>query len=119
MAKIIFIDEKEAIRRLYLEELEDWGHKMIILKNHVGLLGVIKTQKPDIVILGVRPIGYDWQKMLMAIHELYPNLLIIFNTSLIDLWEEAVKLGAKACFDKSADLTHLKEIIDKIMAARK
>jgi DNA-binding NtrC family response regulator len=118
MAKILLIDSEEYVRLLYQEELNDVGHWVITMASPFELFEKIEEEKPDIIMLGVRLLDYSWSEVISDVREHYPDLPIIFSTSLTELWNKALMRGVTACFEKSSNLDRLKEIIDEIMAKR-
>jgi len=112
--KIIVLERIENVALLYHDEFEELGHKVVLLKQGEKLLGTIKKEYPQALILGIKIPGFGPFDLLEQVRAAFPNLPIIFNTSLLECWEEANARGADFYFAKTSDLTNLKEIIEMI-----
>jgi len=99
---------------LYHDEFEDLGHKVILLNQGEKLLETVKKEYPQALILGIKIAGFGPYELLEQVRAAFPKLPIIFNTSVLELWEDAKIRGADFYFAKTSDLTNLKEILEKI-----
>jgi DNA-binding NtrC family response regulator len=119
--KILVIERDLLLRRLYQEELSEWGYEPIVLSRGDQLLKSIAGNKPQVVILGVKISGYENEplKLLEQIKDSFPDLPVIFNTSLGELWPQARAKGADFYSHKTSDLTELKEMIETAITTRK
>ncbi len=95
------VERDEPVRRLYEEEMKEWGYEVIVLSGGHELLTFIAREKPQVVILGVRIPGYDSFKLLEEMKDSFPDLPVIFNTSLCELWPHALARGADFCSQRA------------------
>ena len=83
MTKILIVEDKEGISETMAALLEAKGYEVI---GHVGLgkeaLDILSRERPDIVILDILLPDMDSKDLYNKAKMLYPNLKILFITSL-------------------------------------
>lgn len=116
MVNIMVVDSEEHIRLLYGEELRDAGYSSVVLvETPFKLMERIASEKPDIIIIGVRLTGFDPWVVLADIRENFPHTEIIFNTSREEYWPLAREMGVRHFACKSFDLSDLFKEIGSII----
>ena len=112
--KIIMVEREKLLGYSYTIHLKQVGHEVIYLGQGQDLLPTIEREKPGAIILGIKITGYGYFELLEQVKAAYPQLPVIFSTSLTDLWVEAQDKGADFFDDKSGDLSNIKEIIERL-----
>jgi two-component system response regulator (stage 0 sporulation protein F) len=111
MAKILIVDDEEHIRFLYSEELADEGYDVITKDSGEGLLELIESEKPDLVILDIKMVDYNGLDLLQDIRNKYYDLPVILCTAYDTFKEDMKSIAADFYVIKSFDLTELKNKI--------
>lgn len=108
MNKILIVDDEEAIRLLYEEELTGEGYEVITSNGIEGLLEVIHRKKPDLVVLEINMKELSGAEILQEIRKAYHNLPIILCTAYPALKCDANSLAADCIMSKRSDFGELK-----------
>jgi two-component system response regulator (stage 0 sporulation protein F) len=111
MAKILIVDDEEHIRFLYSEELADEGYEVITADSGDGLLELIESGKPDLVILDIKMVDYNGLDLLQDIRNKYYDMPVILCTAYDTFKEDMKSIAADFYVIKSFDLTELKNKI--------
>src|SRR2546425_13123421 len=53
MATILVVEERPVNRRLWLTLLQDRGHRLLEAADSEGALRIVRTEKPDLVLVDV------------------------------------------------------------------
>ena len=69
MAKVLVIDDEQAIRALIAAILEDEGHTVVQARDGFQGLDLLEREQPDIVILDIMMPGIDGYETLRRIRE--------------------------------------------------
>ena len=54
MKRILVVDDDEAIRILYAEELADEGYEVITNDGQSQIMTIIKEKEPDVIVMDIR-----------------------------------------------------------------
>ena len=111
--KILIVDDDEHIQRLYKEELEDEGYKVIIAGTGKEALELFEKENPDIVTLDILMPDIDGISLLRKMKEKQPKIPIIMSTA-YDYRDDFAVWASEAYIVKSADLNELKKVIKKL-----
>ncbi len=114
MPKILVVDDQEHIRRLYSEELKEAGYDVTTAEGGYKLLEKIEEEKPDLVILDIKMVGYNGLDILQDIRDHFYDLPVILSTAYDSFRDDIKSISADFFVVKSFDLTELK---DKIVVA--
>jgi DNA-binding response OmpR family regulator len=117
MAKILIVDDEEHIRLLYAEELTDAGYEAITAENGHRLLERIEDEKPDLVVLDIKMVGYNGLDLLQEIRNRFYNLPVVMCTAYDTFKEDMKSIAADFYVIKSFDLTELKNKIAMALVA--
>ncbi len=116
MAKILLIEDEEAVREMLLDELSVQGHDMSEAANGAEGLKKFLEDTPDLVLCdrampGMS--GYDVLACLRADHPQYDTIPFVFLTALTDPRDKGAvdHLGAADYIEKPVDF---KVLIKKI-----
>ncbi len=111
MIKILIVDDDYAIRLLYEEELIDEGYCVSTTHDFKNLMDIIRTYRPDIVVLGIVMDQYDGLDILQDIRNNFYEMPVILCSSYCSFKHDLRSLAADYYVTKSADLTELKSKI--------
>jgi len=109
--KILVIDGEESHCRLYKEELEDDGYKVLTATTWPKGMDLFRKEIPDLVTVDVCMSDCEERIRLMGqMKEISPGVPIILLTS-YDNGGDFEESFADACVLKSSDLSELKSTI--------
>jgi DNA-binding response OmpR family regulator len=111
MAKILIVDDEQHIRYLYSEELTEAGYEVTTAENGFKLLDRIEEEKPDLVVLDIKMVGYNGLDLLQEIRNKFYDLPVILCTAYDTFKEDMKSIAADHYVIKSFDLTELKNRI--------
>lgn len=69
MAKVLVIDDEQAIRMLIVAILEDEGHSVIQARDGLEGLTLLEQERPNVVILDIMMPGIDGYETFRRIRE--------------------------------------------------
>ena len=111
MEKILILDDDDAIRTLYAEELKDEGYEVIPLGDASNLLKLIEQTRPDLILLDIKLGEYNGLDMLQDMRSFDYNMPIILCTSYPVFKYDLRSITADYYVVKSSDLEELKLIV--------
>jgi DNA-binding NtrC family response regulator len=119
MARILVIDDQEAIRRVVRRALERDGHEVFDASDGELGMEILESQSFDLVITDIFMPGQDGIVTLRQIRKRFPSLKVIVisggdSTGLLDMRQDAEFLGAVSSLQKPFNA---REIIDMVRAA--
>ncbi|MEA2038523.1 MAG: response regulator [Thermodesulfobacteriota bacterium] len=117
MAKILIVDDEEHIRYLYSEELSEAGYEVITADSGKNLIGRIKEEKPDLVVLDIKMVDYNGLDLLQDIRNNVYDLPVVLCTAYDTFKEDIKSIAADFYVIKSFDLTELKNKIAMALEA--
>jgi CheY-like chemotaxis protein len=117
MNKILIVDEEDAIRMLYQEELEEDGYDLTATEDYDALLEIIAEKQPDLVVLDVKRNGSNGLDILQEIRTAFSDIPIILCTAYDALRYDAKIAAANYFMIKSWDLSRLKHAVGLAMEA--
>jgi len=117
MAKILVVDDEEHIRLLYSEELTEAGYEVITAADGYRLIERIDKEKPDLVILDIKMVGYNGLDLLQEVRNKFYNLPVVLCTAYDAFKEDIKSIAADSYVIKSFDLTELKKKIAMALEA--
>ena len=117
MAKILIVDDEEHIRYLYSEELSDSGYDVITADSGYKLLERIEEEKPDLVVLDIKMVGYDGLDLLQDIRNRFYDLPVVLCTAYDTFKRDMKSIAADFYVIKSFDLTELKNKVAMALEA--
>ena len=119
MTRILHIDNDDAIRFLYEEELTEEGYEVIGTSNCEGILDNIAKFSPNIIIFEPKVPKTDGLDILQKIRNMYYNIPVIISTACSDLRYDPRSMVADYFVIKSFDLRGLKLRIKMALDCRK
>ena len=117
MAKILIVDDEEHIRYLYSEELSESGYEVITADSGYKLMERIKEEKPDLIVLDIKMVGYDGLDLLQDIRNNFYDLPVVLCTAYDTFKRDMKSIAADFYVIKSFDLTELKSKVAMALEA--
>ena len=115
MKKILVVDDEEAIRLLYKEELTEAGYEVDVAQDGAEALRKLQQARPDLMTIDLRMPGMDGIELLSQVRAVYRDLPIIISTAYGDLRSEFGTWASDAYVTKSSDLQELKRKIEELL----
>jgi CheY-like chemotaxis protein len=115
MKQILVVDDEEAIRLLYKEELSEAGYAVELAADAAEALRLVQQSRPDLMTIDIRMPGMDGIELLARVREIYRDLPIIICTAYGDFRNDFGTWASDAFLTKSADLSELKEKIRELL----
>ena len=119
MKKILLVDDEGDLISYVASVLQEEGFDVSTRLSAEEALGMITTDKPDLVISDVRMQQMDGFTMLEKIKAIngYNNVPVIFLTAMDDQLgqQQAAKLGASAYISKPFDLDELVGLVKRVL----
>lgn len=115
--RVLVVDDDPDIRELLFTALEDEGFEVVPAGNGQEALAIIKTFRPDVIILDLMmPVMDGWQfaAELRALDEDIPLVLL---SAARDLRTHAEALSAAEIIEKPFDLSELLPKIARVASA--
>ncbi len=116
MAKILLVEDERHLCLLYRRELEAEGHEMIVAHDGKTAIQMARQHEPDLVIMDISlPEKMDGLESMSKILAEDRSIPVIINTGYSQYRDNFMAWAAEAYIVKSADLTLLKEAIDRAL----
>ena len=115
MKTILVVDDEEAIRLLYREELSEAGYQVQVAANGSEALRMAQQSRPDLMTIDIKMPGMDGVELLRKVREIYRDLPIIICTAYGDFKRDFGTWASDAYLTKSADLAELKDKIRELL----
>jgi len=115
MKRILVVDDEEAIRLLYQEELQEAGYQVAVASNGHEALRMAQQSRPDLMTIDIKMPGMDGIELLRRVREVYRDLPIIICTAYGDFKWDFGTWASDAYLTKSADMTELKGKIHELL----
>lgn len=113
--KILLVEDEEALRLLYKEELEEEGYEVFTAKNGKEALQKLRKERPDLVVLDIVMPEMDGMEALGRILSEEKRIPIILHTSHPGYQEDFMSWAADAYVLKSIERKELKEKIKGLL----
>ncbi|MFB3818176.1 MAG: response regulator [Candidatus Methylomirabilales bacterium] len=117
MKRILVVDDEEAIRLLYHEELTDAGYQVELAANGEEALQKLGAGRPDLMTVDVRMPGMDGLELVARVRERHRELPIIICTA-YDYRRDFGTWAGDAYVTKSSDLQELKAKVQELLGRR-
>jgi len=115
MAKILLVDDEQHILQYYSEELSTDGHQVMAIQDGDQLMGMIDSQRPDVVVLDIKLVDWDGLQLLQDIRKRYYDLPVILCSAYDSYKEDPKVMAADYYVVKSFDLCELKNRICQVI----
>jgi DNA-binding NtrC family response regulator len=123
MARILVIDDDEALRTLLQRALQRVGHEVTTAEDGAVALKAMSKSGADVVVTDIFMPQMEGIETIRALRKLYPDVAIIAMTGGGNRrWQEylevAESFGAAAVLGKPFEIAALVALIDKALAER-
>ncbi|MEK7220917.1 MAG: response regulator [candidate division NC10 bacterium] len=115
MKTILVVDDEEAIRLLYREELSEAGYQVQVAASGSEALRMAQQSRPDLMTIDIKMPGMDGIELLRKVREIYRDLPIIICTAYGDFKRDFGTWASDAYLTKSADLAELEDKIRELL----
>ncbi len=115
MKTILVVDDEEAIRLLYREELSEAGYQVQVAASASEALRMAQQSRPDLMTIDIKMPGMDGIELLRKVREIYRDLPIIICTAYGDFKRDFGTWASDAYLTKSADMAELKDKIRELL----
>jgi DNA-binding response OmpR family regulator len=115
MKRILVVDDEEAIRLLYQEELQEAGYQVIAASDGYEALRMVQDDRPDLMTIDIKMPGMDGIELLRRVREMHRNLPILISTAYGDYKSDFGTWASDAYLTKSANLAELRGKIRELL----
>ncbi len=114
MKRILVVDDEEAIRLLYREELADAGYQVDLAADGEEAIRKLRVGRPDLMTVDIKMPGMDGIELVSRVREVHRDLPIIICTA-YDYRRDFATWASDAYLTKSSDLGELKAKIRELL----
>lgn len=117
MVKLLVVDDENEICEFLKSFFEERSYDVLIANSGEQALGVVKNEKPQVVLLDIKMPGMDGIQALREIKAKFPRTKVIMVTAIEtrDKIEECLRLGADNYITKPLSLEYLEnDVREKI-----
>ena len=115
MVRILIVEDDEAQRFLYHEELVEEGYEVVLAKNGKEALKCLDELVCDLMVLDIRMPEMNGIDVLGKIGGQYKNMPVVLHTAYPEFGNQSPSLMADAFVVKSFDLSLLKATIKRLL----
>lgn len=116
MNKILIVEDEDALRLLYEEELAAEGYDVTTVRDAEGALDLLGRERFDLIVTDIRMPGRDGVELITQIVGLRKDIPIIINTAYQSYKDDFMTWAADAYVVKSSSLVELKTRIKDLLA---
>jgi two-component system response regulator (stage 0 sporulation protein F) len=113
--KVLLVEDEDALRMLYGEELEGEGYEVLKARNGKEALQQFDQGDPDLVLLDIVMPVMDGMETLARMKEKKSDIPVILHTSHRQYQKDRRSLAADALITKSSDLGEMKEKVRELL----
>lgn len=108
--KVLIVDDQNGIRLLLLEVFNSEGYETHQASNGKMALELVRSNRPDLVLLDMKIPGMDGLEILKQIKLIDSSIKVIMMTAYgeLDMIKRATDLGALKHFTKPFDIDELR-----------
>jgi two-component system response regulator (stage 0 sporulation protein F) len=114
MNKILVVDDEKSMRILYADELAEEGYHVITHGGSMGLMDLIESQRPDLVLLDILLDGESGLDLLQDIRNTFYDLPVILCTAYSSFKQDLRSIAADDYVLKSFDMRELKSKVKRV-----
>ncbi len=115
MAKILVVEDEDAMRMLIKEELEDEGHEVTTASNGKEALDFLSSNDVDLITLDIEMPNMNGLEVAGKIRDMKKNVKIILLTAYSHYKHDLSSWAADDYVVKSSDLSQLKSAVKKLL----
>jgi two-component system, response regulator, stage 0 sporulation protein F len=115
--RLLIVDDQVGIRILLLEVFATEGYDTFQAANGRTALDIVRSHRPDLVLLDMKIPGMDGLEILKQIKEHDRTIKVIMMTAYgeLDMIKEATDLGALMHFTKPFDIDEMRLAVNMQM----
>lgn len=108
--RVLIVDDQNGIRLLLMEVFNSEGYHTTQASNGKVALEIVRSERPDLVLLDMKIPGMDGLEILKHIKTIDPTITVIMMTAYgeLDMINQATELGAVKHFTKPFDIDELR-----------
>ena len=117
MVKLLVVDDENEICEFLKSFFQERSYDVLVANSGEQALGVVKNEKPQVVLLDIKMPGMDGIQALREIKAKFPRTKVIMVTAIEtrDKIEECLRLGADNYITKPLSLEYLEnDVREKI-----
>jgi len=120
MATALIVDDHAGVRELYQLYFEDEGFAVSTAADGTAAIRECLRNSPNVMLLDVQLPDISGLEVLRYIRVACPDTAVIMNSGHMDqpTREEAMRLGAVACFEKPFRLEELRAVLGHLPRAQ-
>ena len=119
MAKILIVEDDEAQRFLYHEELVEEGYDVVLAKNGAEALKCLEESPFDLIVLDIRMPVMNGAEVLGKISSRHKEIPVIIHTAYPEYRNQFSSFMVDAFVVKSADVSLLKATVRGLLEKKK
>ena len=119
--KILVVDDESSIRNLCYDLFTADGHQVVTIATADQVLALVKTEKPDLVLLDIQMPGEDGLSLLKRMpNEKGKRVPVVLFSGFVtqDIEKEAYEAGAIEVIRKGIASSELRQKINQILSAK-
>jgi CheY-like chemotaxis protein len=116
MSVILHIEDEMSVRLLYREVFEELGYEIIEAVDAEEALKLLKSSRPDIIILDLKMPGIGGRGFLDKFQRLKLKIPIVISTAYPYFEDDPASLAADAFVVKSGDMGDLVDTVHALLA---
>jgi two-component system alkaline phosphatase synthesis response regulator PhoP len=114
MAKVLIVDDSEAFRRLNAELLKMDGHQVLMARNGRETLDLVRTERPDILLLDIMMPGIDGYQVCRQIKgdpDLKATIVVMVTAISQSARYRSLQAGADQHITKPISAREMREMV--------
>jgi len=119
VAKILIVEDDEAQRFLYHEELVEEGYDVVLAKNGAEALKCLEESPFDLIVLDIRMPVMNGAEVLGKISSRHKEIPVIIHTAYPEYRKQFISFMVDAFVVKSADVSLLKATVRGLLEKKK
>jgi CheY-like chemotaxis protein len=118
VSTVLVVDDEPNLRELCLMELSQEGYQVLLAANGKEAMDILRRKRPDVVVMDIGMPEMDGIETLGKMVARFKGIPIILHTAYSSFQEDFRSWAAEAYVIKSSDLTHLKQVLRKVLERR-
>jgi CheY-like chemotaxis protein len=114
MVKVLIVDDSEAFRRLNAEILKMDGHQVLMARNGRETLDLVRSERPDIILLDIMMPGLDGFEVCQALKDdpATRGMMVVMVTALSEsVRHRAIQAGADGFVTKPISSREMRDLV--------
>jgi len=115
--KVLIVDDQAGIRLLLQEVFSYEGLHIMQASNGKEALDIVRSNRPDLVLLDMKIPGMDGLEILSHIKQIDESIIVIMMTAYgeLDVIKKSTALGAATHYTKPFDIMELRdEVLERL-----